>query len=49
MDPPPGFVVLPLGKGCVCVIPERTYGGRPRLGMTRRWAGPREREPSTGR
>ena len=49
MDPPPGFVVLPLGKGGVCVIPERTDGARPRLGMTRRWAGPREREPSTGR
>ena len=22
---PPGFVALPLGKGCICVIPERVY------------------------
>jgi len=31
-EPPPGFVALPLGKGCVCVIPERVYVAGRRLG-----------------
>ena len=33
---PPGFVALPLGKGCVCVIPERVYVAGLRLGKTLR-------------
>jgi len=35
---PPGYVALPLGKKCVGVIPEWTYGASPRLGKTRRQA-----------
>jgi hypothetical protein len=35
-DPPPGFVVLTLAKGGVCVIPERVYVAGLRLGTTLR-------------
>ena len=39
LEPPPSYVALPLGKGCVCVFSEQTYGvSSPRPGKTRRWA-----------
>jgi len=33
---PPGFVAVPLAKGCVCVIPERVYVAGLKLGKTLR-------------
>ena len=36
MDLPPGFVALPLAKGCVCVIPARVYVAGLQLGKTLR-------------
>ena len=35
---PAGYVALSVGKGCVCVIPERVYGAGLRLGRTPRVA-----------
>jgi hypothetical protein len=42
-EPPPGFVALPLAKGCVCVIPERVYVAGLKLGKTLRRREARER------
>jgi hypothetical protein len=35
---PRGFVVVPLGKACLLVIPERVYVAKLRLGRTVRMA-----------
>jgi hypothetical protein len=47
MTLPPGFVVLTLAKGCVCVIPEKVYVAGLRLGksLRRREAMMRRCEP----
>ena len=36
MTLPPGFVAVPLAKGCVCVIPEWVYVAGLKLGKTLR-------------
>jgi len=51
---PPGFVALPVDKGCLCVIPERVYVAGLRLGkQLRRMEATRRRQaacpPGQGR
>ncbi len=45
IEPPPGFIVLDVGKQCLLVLPERIYLAGLRLGkVLRRYAAEANRE-----